>query len=195
MKTCPFVAFKSDDNEIWVWTYSPWFEPGPIPPKPDFKNPINAVEVRVNQSSDDAEELEDVSIYLNSTDLEFMKDNYRGEQSAVGMRWTNITIPLGAIITRAYIRFTTDEIGFKPAAVRFYGEASHNAQTFTGDRYDITNRPQTGYYVDWDNIQPWQTIGESGEKQTTPDLKEIIQEIIDTDGWQSGTAWSLSQNA
>jgi hypothetical protein len=75
-RRAPIVAFKTDDNEIWVWTYSPRFEPGPIPPEPEFKLPINAVE-----------EIEDGSMYLISADLEFMKDNYFGEQRAVGMRW------------------------------------------------------------------------------------------------------------
>jgi hypothetical protein len=69
----PFVAFKPDDNTIWVWTFSLWFEPGPIPPEPDFKFPINAVE-----------ELEDGSMYLISTDLEFMKDSKLGKTRGCG---------------------------------------------------------------------------------------------------------------
>ena len=149
----------------------------------------HVVEVRVNQSSDDAEELlNDGSMKLISGDLEFMKDKNFGEQRAVGMRWTNVTVPPGAIITKAYIRFTTDEVGFSDADVRFYGEASDDAQTFTPVPGNISGRPSTDKDKDWLRIEPWQTVGESGENQQTPDLSGIIQEIIDTDGWQSGNS-------
>lgn len=64
---------------------------------------VTIFERRIASSSDDAEELDDGSMYLNSSDLEFMKDPSFGEQRAVGMRWTNVNIPPGATITKAYI--------------------------------------------------------------------------------------------
>jgi hypothetical protein len=128
---------------------------------------------------------------LNSGDLELMKDPDRGEQGAVGMRWTNVTIPRGAIITNAYIRFTTDDAGFQPADVRFYGQASDNAQTFTSASGNISGRPETVNDKDWLDIDDWETEGESDGKQRTPDLSGIIQEIIDRSGWQDGNSIAI----
>ena len=68
----------------------------------------------VAAESDDAEE-EGVggsspgAVYLDSSDLELVRDNgsTQGTQQ-VGIRFTNITVPVGATITNAYISFVAD---------------------------------------------------------------------------------------
>jgi hypothetical protein len=140
---------------------------------------------RVQSSNDDAEESSDGTVYLNSSDLEFMYDN--GLQSFVGMRWINIDIPKNATIKKAYIQFTTDEVSSYPVEIRFYGESADNAQQFSSVLYNLTNRPRTTNYKNW-GIPGWGSEGERGENQRTPDLSTIIQEIVNRNGWQRNNA-------
>ena len=60
-----------------------------------------AFEQRAVASTDDAEEFATGSMYLNSSDLELV---YDGSNQRVGMRFTSVSVPRGATITRAYVQ-------------------------------------------------------------------------------------------
>ena len=49
----------------------------------------------------------------------------------------------------------------------------------------MANRIRTTASVAWDNVPAWGSVGESGVKQQTPDLKTIIQEVVNRSGWAS----------
>ena len=125
----------------------------------DPSAPTVVFEVRVDSSVDDAEDIADGSVDINSTDLDLMKDKGK-VQSHVGIKWTSIQLPRGATIESAYIEFTTDEKGSKAADVRFYGEATDDAQPFTASTGDISSRTKTNEYVDWNDISVWNTVEE-----------------------------------
>ena len=143
---------------------------------------------QVASSSDDAEEFVNGDMYLNSSDLEFMKDEDRNLQSHVGIRFTGIQIPQGATISKAHIILTTDEPGSNPADVRFYGEATDNAAQFTASFRNLSLRQKTTASVDWMGIPTWVTIG---KERQTPELSSIIQEIVTRPGWRSGNSLVL----
>ena len=60
---------------------------------------------RVNAGSDDAEQASGAAAVLNSTDLELVTD---APAQTIGMRFTGLTIPRNANVTKAFIQFTTD---------------------------------------------------------------------------------------
>src|SRR6185295_18168281 len=64
-------------------------------------NPVvsGSVDLRVTASTDDAEESSGGTVNLTSGDLELVHD---GSDQTVGMRWTGVTVPKNAAITRAY---------------------------------------------------------------------------------------------
>jgi hypothetical protein len=142
------------------------------------------VDQRIASSSDDAEERADKTMTLTSTDLEFLEES-GGTQRAVGMRWTNVQIPQGAIITDAHIIFTASQIGANPVSINFNGQASDDAPPFTTANRNISSRTRTDARVQWTNIPPWNTVG---EEWTTPDLSRIIQEIVNRPGWAPGNS-------
>jgi hypothetical protein len=147
------------------------------------------LEVRISASQNDAEEVASGAVSLTSTDLDLMLDRIpTGTElkTAVGMLWTGVQIPKGAIITKAYILFTTDETGSAPANMRLTGQAANSAGSFTTASFNISSRPRTVSTVDWVNIPPWNTVGESGLAQQTPDISPIIQEIVNRSGWAAG---------
>ena len=142
------------------------------------------VSVRVNRAVDDVEErITDGVMYTDSSDLEVGDDPETLGDQAVGLRFRALTIPQGATILNAYIEFETDEISQEPTAVMFYGHNVHNAPVFTTALRNLTSRPKTTAAVAWSNIPAWNAIG---QKQQTPNLAPIVQEIVNRSSWVAG---------
>ena len=139
------------------------------------------INVRVSHDNDDAEENVDNhgDMYLDSSDLEMTWD---GHDQAIGIRFLNISIPPGSVITDAYITFKAKDNESNETYLVIKGENSDNADRFSDDDYDITNRSVTSAFVNWDNVPPWN----NNEYYNTPDLTSIVQEIISREGWASG---------
>ncbi len=142
------------------------------------------VEVAVIDGNDDAEEEDDGDMYITSTDLELVRDGSRGNQT-IGIRFQDVQVPAGSLITNAYLLFETDETTSEETNVTIRGEAIANAPAFTSSNSDISSRTQTGQFVEWNSLPAWDTWG---EKHQTPDLSAIVQEIVGTPGWISGNA-------
>ncbi len=137
-------------------------------------------ETRVSGSADDAEEKSSGSISGNINDLELGFDD--STRQTVGLRFAGIDIPKGAIITNAYIQFTTDEVSTGLASLLIRGQDSDDAAEFTTAKFNVSSRPTTDASVSWSPAD-WTIRGEAGTGQRTPDLKAIIQEILDRGGW------------
>jgi len=151
-----------------------------------------SVSVRVNQSSDDAEEaLDDGSVDITSSDLELINDSGTGGpgDQIVGVRFQGVSVPAGAIVHRAYIEFETDATATSLAAatLTISGQADDNPVTFTEADDDISDRAKTTASATW-IPDPWDTVD---EKHQTSDIKTIVQEIVDRSGWSSGNAMAF----
>jgi len=115
------------------------------------------------------------------------KDNFRWN----GLRWS-LDVPPGAIITAADIRFKSenDETGGSPNLI-IGAEYTVNAAAFVessnniSNRWDGTTNTVTTAQVTWTSIPGWSN-NEEGADTTTPDLKDIVQEIVDIGSWSSG---------
>jgi parallel beta-helix repeat protein len=144
------------------------------------------IQVKVSASEDDAEErLSNGSVNLNSSDLELVQDGSRLQ--AVGIRFRNVPIPMGALIQSADIQFTVDETKNASGALEIRGEASDNAAAFTSSTKNVTNRTTTTAMVPW-SPPIWDQVGASGPDQRTPDLSEPVREIVGRSGWSEGNA-------
>lgn len=140
------------------------------------------LDVRVTQSSDDAEEdAPDGSVSLSSSDLEMTMESV---QQIVGMRFASVAIPTGATITSAYIQFTADESQSETTALTIRGQAADTPATFSHTTYSVSGRTKTSASVSW-SPGPW-TQGDATTTQRTPELKAIVQEIVDRKGWSKG---------
>ena len=147
------------------------------------------IEVRIQSSSDDAEERNsDGDVVTNDTALELVDDvEDRGVQT-VGLRFTGIDIPQGASITNAYIEFTVSATDSAATSLTIEGEAADDSVTFAASSNDISGRTPTTNSIVWNPVPAWNTV--DATKQT-PDLTTIVQEIIDRDGWVDNNALSF----
>ena len=140
----------------------------------------------VSSSDDDAEQrLSNNNTYTRSTDLELPRDGSR--QQLVGMRFTNIQIPQGATIIDADIEFEIDRYRNGDVTLNIWGEYTNNASKYRGWRRNISNRPKTSAVVNWSNPPELGT----NSKIKTPDIKTLVQEIVDKSGWESGNAMAF----
>ena len=144
----------------------------------------------IETSSNDAEECEDgTEVDLESSDLELVNDGSAGNQT-VGVRFLNVNIPIDAEIVNAYIQFTADGDYDETTNLLIKGEYSANSLTFIDSPNNISSRLTTSSFANWDDIVPWEGY-EAGENQRTPDLSEILTEVISNNGWQEGNPISL----
>ncbi|WP_066225170.1 T9SS type A sorting domain-containing protein [Formosa haliotis] len=148
---------------------------------------------QVNTGSDDAEQAETGgAMYSDSSDLELVYDSFADQfNQTVGVRFNNILVPKGATILNARIQFTVDETSSDATNLVIHGEKVNNSMTFAETANNITNRTQTTATVNWFNVPAWNTVGESGNDQETPNLKSIVQEIVDQDDWQPYNSMSF----
>ncbi|MGH9909571.1 MAG: beta strand repeat-containing protein, partial [Nitrososphaerales archaeon] len=154
--------------------------------------PTTMTPIRITVDADDGEENVSTGavVLTASSDLEMPYDV--AVLQNVGVRFTGVTVPQGATIQSAFIQFTTDEVQTGSTTVRIRGEAADNAAAFTTTAFNISGRADTTAAVTWGPIPAWNTVGEQGANQKTPDLKTVIQEIVNRAGWASGQAMVIT---
>ena len=144
---------------------------------------IGAVAAGVDDAEEDAST---GKVALANNDLDLVLDT--NTNKLVGLRFTNVDIPAGAVIQSAYLQFRSDEIQSGATSLTVQGFASSNLTAFTTTRYGIGNRLRTGSSVAWDPVPSWTATSRSGSEQRTPDLAAIVQEIISLSGWAPNNA-------
>jgi hypothetical protein len=159
----------------------------PITQAAEAEQPSDSVSSRVNASFDDAQEaVASGNIFRESTDLRMC---HAGSHQIFAFRFTGITVPPGATIVTAAIQFTADSPSKSTGSPEFtiYGEATDDAATISSPNFSISNLPKTTASASW-SPGAWDTDEEAGPEQKTSDLSEILQEIVDREGWSSGNA-------
>ena len=151
------------------------------------KIPIE-MEARISSGLDDVEELNATGhMSLDSSDLELVNDTEHGGDQTIGLRFENIGIEKGAVISKAYVQFTIDESGVNPCSLVIRAEASDDAAPFTILDYDLSNRATTVASALW-SPSVWFFVGATGPEQRTCDISAVVREVIDRPGWSTGNS-------
>ncbi|HNN14442.1 MAG TPA: hypothetical protein PKL78_12840 [Anaerolineales bacterium] len=153
----------------------------PVTPAPSGVTKVN---IRVSAGRNDAEESSAGTMSLRSSDLELIND---GGIQTVGVRFVNVTVPQGALITKAYIRFKVDSPSSDVVTLNIYGERKANAPVFTSQVNNISSRAKTAKFVKW-SPPAWTAGGITGRAQTTSNLAGIVQEIVNLQNWKPGNS-------
>lgn len=159
--------------------------------------------VTVNTSLDDHEEHINGSVPQSlplgsmdpgSSDLELGNEKPAADPQLVGMRFTSLTIPQGASITSAYIQFTVDDIAKNtdPCVLNVQVEDNANAATFSDNAFSLSTRTVMPAMVNWTvSGNTWSVVGSAGADQRTPDLKTLLQGVVNKPSWVSGNAMAF----
>ena len=149
---------------------------------------------QISSGSDDVEESLDNAgaMDVTSSDIELgSEDADGGNNQLAGLRFTNITLPEGAVVSNAYIQFTVDETKGADAASAYTisVEANANPETYSGDAGSVSSRTTLEPTVSWEvAANTWTNPGDAGADQQTPNLAALVNAAISQDGWASGNA-------
>lgn len=105
-----------------------------------------------------------------------------------GLRYQSVNIPRGAVITNAFIRFTSQLSNTSATDLRIKGELIGDAPTFGSGANDISDRTTTGNEVLWSTDNGFPT---GGETIASSPITSVIQEIVDQASWCGGNALNL----
>lgn len=115
-----------------------------------------------------------------------------------GMRFTGVAIPQGSTIDNAYLTFHCNAgVASSTANTRITGNDVDNAATWStladyqARRGTVVGGANNNFITDaqvnWDAIVGWVL----GYTYNSPEIKTIIQEIVNRGGWTSGNALAL----
>lgn len=143
-----------------------------------------SVEVGIINGSDDVEERQNGELYSNSSDLELVYDSHSNAgYQVVGLRFQSVSIPKEATITNAYLQFTADESHSASADLEIALHDSGNSPAFSSSN-KVSTRSTFSTKVRW-NPSSWSS-NQSGSAQRTPDLKGMVQQLVNKSSWSSG---------
>ncbi|MEO5905657.1 MAG: hypothetical protein ABIQ11_02950, partial [Saprospiraceae bacterium] len=176
--------YETDETQVYPYDigyYAEWNSPGLS--EWWITSPVTHQEGiltrRINTSDDDAEEHQDngsvnpIRGYLALTE-------YDGDQK-IGLRFRNITVPTGSYISSATLTFTSSENASTATSLTMQSEAVNDATTFKTSTYNISLRPRSTQIVNW-SPSAWAM----NEEYISPDIRNLIQEIVDRPGWIPG---------
>lgn len=133
---------------------------------------------QVGASTDDAREAGNGSCSTSATN--FTVDSVNEFH---GHRWQTVTVPNGATIEAATMEVYIYGTSYDEPEHTFYAEDADDAAAFTTDANNISGRDRTAASMLWDDAD----IGVPGAQyETTPDITDLIQEVVDREGWASG---------
>lgn len=162
---------------------------------PDLEN-CSCRSVFTNDAADNfqdlAEERENGNVNNGSSDIELTYDEGASSHQVIGMRFTDLGIPQGAIIKNAYVQFTTDETDNAEASrLSIWAEAIDHAPIINGSvNQDLSMRTKTNASASWSFVD-WTSVGAAGRNQRTINCANVIQEIVDRVGWMDNNALLL----
>lgn len=133
----------------------------------------------IGASTDDAQE------QAGTTTVALANSTATAANHYIGLRYTNVTIPAGSVISAATLDIDCPSTSFDDPDVDIYCEAADSAATFSTAANDISSRAATTASTAWTAT----TIGTGLE--TTPDFAGAVQEVISRGGWASGNALAV----
>ncbi|WP_412972517.1 PilC/PilY family type IV pilus protein [Glaciecola sp. MF2-115] len=140
--------------------------------------------IPITSGSDDAYEI-DEAVEIDSNEHELTKGT---EVVHTGLRYQDIRIPRGAVITSARVRFTSKALNTSDATLTIRAEAVGTSPTFTDDDKNISSRSSTGMEVVWDTDNNFPL---SDDSVLSPDISSVIQEVVNRGDWCGGNNLSL----
>ncbi|QNM85247.1 fibronectin type III domain-containing protein [Polaribacter pectinis] len=136
-------------------------------------------------ASQDVEQQINNSVNSSSSDLELVYDGaYTPGDQTIGIEFSNINIPAGATITKAYIQFTAKSTMSAAASYLVAVENSANAEFLNTTSGNVTTGRTYYTGVSW-SPAPW-TAGNATAAERTSDISSQIQSNVNLGSWATG---------
>ncbi len=150
---------------------------------PPNTTPLNAT-FAITSGGDDVNEVSSVLTTGDST--VWVGTGSSATASWTGLRFSNITLPRGAVIVSARLEVYSSSNQWIQLGMNIWGNAADNALAFSGSILPSA-RSRTTAVVAHSSNENWNTVGWKVLQDVTP----LVQEIVNRSGWQSGNALAL----
>ncbi len=104
----------------------------------------------------------------------------------VGLRFTGVSIPQGAKITKAYIRLMSAETDSGSTTLTIKAQDADSASAFSSSSKNLSSRALTSASASW-ATQTWN----KGQVAQSGDISSVVQEVVSRGGWDSGNPLAL----
>lgn len=145
------------------------------------------ITIAVAKSEDDAEESAAGQVDLKGGKLELTEDK---TLQTVGLRFAKLPLDRGARIKSAYVQFEPEVATDAPARFEIRAHAVDQAPAFSSEAFSISRRPLTEAAVAW-QPKAWTAKAKPTADHRTPDLRRVLQEIVDRPDWKKDHAAAL----
>ena len=144
---------------------------------------MTTVNYQVGAGDDDAYENQDDTNFTLTGAVDQSASTTIGARTISGHRFTSVTVPKGADIITATLQLFILGTANDDINVDIHGEDADNAVDFAADA-DTINRVRTTAAVAW--VQD--SLITVAAFRSSPELKTVIQEIVNRGSWVSGNA-------
>lgn len=154
---------------------------------------VRTVRSQIATSKDDVEEGIDArgKLYYNSSDLEMGFDygwTFFGTNQYIGLRFQNVALPKGAVITHAHIQFVAEDSQSNGVHLKIAANDVSNATEFSAP-YAVSGRPRLPKTVSW-RPSGW-SKGALSAATRTPELSALLQALVNKKDWKYGNSMSF----
>jgi len=139
---------------------------------------LHGIDIYIRSTVDDAEELSGGRMDFAGSELELVNSS---TDQVVGLRFTNVDVPAHAQVVNAHILFHVGGIDSGPCTLTIRAHDTDSADDFSAFA-GLSSLPTTSAGVTW-SPSPWTSMG---AKKQTPDLKSIVQALVNRSGWRQG---------
>ncbi len=139
-----------------------------------------ALSVQITESRGDVEE-QGSDVWTSSSDLDF-----QGGGRNTGLRFPDLNLPQGTMISSAYIEFVSKSDYSGNTAIRIEVEQADNAEEFTSSNGTVDSRS-------WGSEATWNISDNWSDRETvrTMDISGLVQSVVDRGGWSMGNAMAF----
>lgn len=150
-------------------------------------NTPGPVQTAIYTEIQDAQQKNNGPVHLNETNLDM--GHITGlTDFIVGLRFA-ANIPQGATIASAYVQFNSEGVDASVSSISITGEDADNSSAFVAVNNNLTSRPKVAPTVNW--VPNAWVNNVAGVDEKSPDLKTIIQAIVNRAGWAAGNTLAL----
>lgn len=148
---------------------------------------IKTLERRIARGDYDVEEGHEGSMHFHSSDLEMVNDKL---DQVVALRFNKLNLPAKAIIRNAWIQFDAVEENSRETTLYIHGEKTDYSKKFSAEKWNLSKRNRTASFATW-RPEPWTTGSRLTVAQRSPDISELLQEVIKQTDWKAGNAMTF----
>ncbi len=147
----------------------------------------STINTRINGSDQDAYEWNSSGgIYLYNNEIRMGGNS--STYSTGGLHYPRLPLKKNATILEAYLELTSHNNKSGNMSIRIQAEDQDTSSAFASGYRNITHRSSlTSAKADWSIQESWST----GTTYRSPDIKNVITEVISRNGWQAGNNLTL----